>query len=91
MEFLALAATAIQGWCPWCGGHMGWGGWGMMLFWVILLIGVLAAVWAIFSGRWRSTDRPRPNSAEEMVRQQYARGEIDEETYRRRLEELRRD
>jgi len=28
--------------------------------------------------------------AEEALREQYARGEVDEETYRRRLEELRR-
>lgn len=26
-----------------------------------------------------------------ILREQYARGEIDEETYRRRLDELRRD
>lgn len=91
-----LLATA-QGWCPWCGGHMsGWGGWGMMLGWLLILVLVVVAiVWAV--GRARApgggtgaAPGPAEDPAEAVVREQYARGVIDEETYRRRLEELRR-
>jgi putative membrane protein len=91
-----LMLGAIQGWCPWCGDHMGWGGWGMMFGWGLILVVVVLAVWALSQGRgpWggpgagsgREEDR-----AEAVLREQYARGEIDDETYRRRLNELRRE
>lgn len=91
--------SALQGWCPWCGDHMGWGGgWGMLVFWLLLLlVVVVAVVWAV--GRARAAGDAAPGSAhgrgqdraEEIVRERYARGEIDEETYRQRLDELRRD
>lgn len=84
---------AIQAWCPWCGGHMGWG---MMFGWGLILVVLVLLVWAMSQGRgpWggpggggdREEDR-----AEAILREQYARGEIDEETYRRRLDELRRE
>lgn len=92
----AILAT-IQGWCPWCGDHMGWGGWGMMFGWILILVVVILAVWAIGQGRWPGGGAPpRGNGrgedrAEGVLREQYARGEIDEETYRRRLNELRRE
>jgi uncharacterized membrane protein len=90
MTMLGVILLAAQRWCPWCGDHMGWGGWGMMLFWLFLLIGLVAVVWAAATGRWRAGARDAPDAAEQVLREQYARGEIDEETYRRRLEELQR-
>ncbi|HSK17958.1 MAG TPA: SHOCT domain-containing protein [Longimicrobiales bacterium] len=87
---MTTLATAAQRWCPWCGDHMGWGGWAMMLFWLIVLLVVLGVVWAAATGRWRGGTRDARDPAEEKLRAQFARGEIDEETYRRRLEELRR-
>jgi putative membrane protein len=89
--------ATIQGWCPWCGDHMGWGGWGMMFGWTFILVLVVLAVWAIGQGKWPgggSGDRGAgagEDRAEAVLREQYARGEIDEETYRRRLNELRRE
>ena len=86
------AYLAVQTWCPWCGdNHMGWGGTGMMFGWTILLVVVVVAVWALATRRGGSDDRgttagKRP---EDIVREQYARGEIDEDTYRRRLDELK--
>ena len=83
---------AVQTWCPWCGDHhMGWGGTGMMIGWTVLLVVLVVAVWALATRRGRSDDiRPAAGDrAEDIVREQYARGEIDEETYRRRLDELR--
>jgi uncharacterized membrane protein len=58
----------------------------MMMFWWIL--GVLLIVVLVGWGL-----PPRPNaskpSAEEIVRQRYARGEIDRETYQHMLADLR--
>lgn len=84
------ALVSIQGWCPWCGSHMGWGGWTMMILWWLLIIAIVVViVWALRRGVGsRALDSRDP--AEEALREQYARGEIDEETYRRRRDELRR-
>lgn len=63
-----------------------WGGpgWFVLIpfFW-ILLIGL-----CIFAGR-RYRLRHSPASAEGVLRERYARGEIDETEYRQRLEVLR--
>jgi putative membrane protein len=61
-----------------------WMGWSMALsalFWLALL-GV--AIWGIVRFTTRhasSTTQPSPLSAEEILRQRYARGEIDAMTY----------
>lgn len=87
--YIMLATT--QEWCPWCRDHMGWGGSGMIFLWILILALVILVVWMIVrgDGRGRSTGDGE-DRAEAVLRQQYARGEIDEETYRRRLNELRR-
>ena len=69
-----------------------WGGWGMafggfmMIFWVVVLVALI-----IFIVRW-STGSPnnisRRNAAE-ILRQRYARGEIDSNEYEERLQFLR--
>lgn len=81
--------AVVQRWCPWCGDHMGWGmGW-MWIFWLIVLVAVVAVVWKM--GRRGGTRSPAgENRAEATLRERYARGEIDEPTYRRMLDELRR-
>lgn len=87
-----MVAIIAQRWCPWCGDHMGWGaGWLMMIFWLVLLVVIAWGFWA-FARRSGWGDRPHAGEdpAEAMLRQRYARGEIDEATYRRMLEELRR-
>lgn len=69
----------------------------MVIGWVLILALVILGFWAVASGRWPG-GRPGEwgvghgaDRAESVLREQYARGEIDEETYRRRLNELRRD
>jgi putative membrane protein len=79
-------------WCPWCSDHMGTGwGWFMMIFWVILLIVVVVVgVGYLRRSGTRGDGAARPgDDAEATLRERYARGEIDEETYRRMRNELR--
>jgi uncharacterized membrane protein len=51
------------------------------LFWIALLVGA----WFLFG---RRDDRGRTQSAEEILGERYARGEIAVEEYRQRREEL---
>ena len=64
---------------------------GMVIFWALLIAVVVAMVRYL-----ARPDRPvgaapadRPLSPEQMLAERYARGEIDEDEYRRRLETLR--
>jgi putative membrane protein len=63
-----------------------WGGWAMMLWWLPVLL-VAVVVILILRSRPGST---RGDPAEDALRERYARGEIDADTYRRVLAELRR-
>lgn len=79
-------------WCPMCGPAGAWG-WAMMIFMTLFWIAVIAlVVWLV----WRfafSGGAPAPRGedrAEEILRERFARGEIDSETFERMLEDLRR-
>lgn len=89
---MAWTMASIQGWCPWCGEHMAWGFWPMMVGWILVLVIGALLVWALVrAGQSRGGAPPdRRDPAEDTLREQYARGDIDEETYRSRLSELRR-
>jgi putative membrane protein len=77
----------------------GMGGWGYLfpgLMWLGFWVLVVVAVVLLFRGRSGSQpDRPagqpdrRPDSAERVLADRYARGEIDDDEYRRRLDTLR--
>jgi putative membrane protein len=75
-------------------GMMGnWGGWGMgfggifmLLFWALIVLGIVALAKWIFpsSGGWgRSSSRPL-----DILRERYARGEISREEYEHMRREL---
>jgi putative membrane protein len=69
---------------------MAWGGGVMMLFWLLIVLVIVIAVVLLLrrnglAGRTSATDR-----AEADLRERYARGEIDEEAFRRMRDELRR-
>lgn len=73
----------------------GMGGWGYLfmiissvLFWGLLITGIVVLV-RHFSGR-PTNDRPGTASPEQILAERYARGEIDDEEYRRRLDTLSR-
>jgi putative membrane protein len=75
---------------PWGHGGGFWGAWMLVpaLLWVAFL-GLVAwgalRVFSIWQGGGRAAD-----SAEEVLRERFARGEVDAETYERSLDTLRR-
>ena len=73
---------------------MGWGGWLVMTIVLVLLFTlVVLAFLALFRGTSALGGRgaqPRGrSSADELLDERFARGEIDEEEYRRRRDALR--
>ena len=74
--------------CPWCN-HGMWGG-SMMIMWVLVIATIVGLVWMGSRAAWRS-GAPRgeqSDAAEQLLRERYARSEIDEATYRHMLAEL---
>jgi putative membrane protein len=93
MMMIAMAVAALQGpwWCPMCSGY-GMGGRSMMVMWLFWLVVLVALVWLAmrYAGTGRGGAGRSGDEAEAILRERYARGEIDETTYRRMLDELRR-
>lgn len=73
--------------------HMNGFGWGMMGFgWVTIIVVIGVLVWAIVQSASQRNDVTRPtntNSAEAILADRFARGEIDNDEYRTRLDALR--
>lgn len=73
--------------------HMSGFGWGMMGFgWLLGLAVVGVLVWAVVQATSRRGDvatTPATRSAETILADRFARGEIDDDEYRRRLDALR--
>jgi putative membrane protein len=77
----------------WDGGHMGGWGYGfmtisMVLLWAALIIGVVALVRYLGRTGQRDTNAPPRPTAEQLLAERFARGEIDAEEYRARLDTL---
>ena len=88
-----LVAMQAPWWCPMCGPAGAWG-WGMMvlmvIFWIVLIGLAVFLVYRLTRGIG-AAGRGRGDAAESILRERFARGEIDHETYQRMLEDLRRD
>jgi putative membrane protein len=64
---------------------------GMGLWWILILVALVAlVVWIVRSMPGRSEPSTGRVTPEEILRQRYARGEIDDDEYQKRLRELRR-
>jgi putative membrane protein len=68
-----------------------WGIWGigmmvlMLLFWAVVIIGLVAAIrWLARQGR----EPRRDDAALDILRQRYARGEIDRDEYETKKRDL---
>jgi putative membrane protein len=77
----------------WYDHDMGGWGWfamsfGTLLLWT-LLITVAVLLIRTFKQSPRSTDAPPSSPAEKLLAERFARGEIDEDEYRRRLDVLK--
>jgi putative membrane protein len=69
-------------WDGWGGGY-GWGGLGfglMHLLWWLLVVVVIVSVFRLTGGRRRDRG-PREDRAQAILRERYARGEIDKAEY----------
>lgn len=69
---------------------MWWGVWGigmmlmMLLFWVLVVVGLVVAVrWVITKGK-----NPRSDAALDILRQRYARGEINKDEFEAKKKDL---
>ncbi len=60
---------------------------GMWIFWILLIVGVVVLV-RLLSGRDTGTPIERRESPLDILKTRYARGEISEEEFHRRREEL---
>lgn len=75
----------------------GFGAWGliaggisMLLFWGLVVLAIIALVRYLGRSAGRSSpSRPTDHAAEQLLAERFARGEIDEQTYRRGVEVLR--
>lgn len=92
---LALPVGAWAQERPWegWGWHPMWGMWGawglgmmlfMVLFWVLVIVGLVAGI------RWLARDGrdPRGDTALDILRQRYARGEINREEFEAKKRDL---
>ncbi|MNR75539.1 hypothetical protein D3C72_61720 [compost metagenome] len=78
--------------CMWGYGPMGWG-WFMMLLASLFWIAVLALIVVVIMRLWPGSSTfqsstPREDEALSILRQRYARGEIDSEEFERKRREL---
>jgi putative membrane protein len=86
-----------DGWMWHDGWGWGWGGWVLMtvvmvVFWAVVITLVVLAIRYLTSDRGRSAGpQPGPitSGPEDVLAERYARGEIDDDEYRRRLALLR--
>jgi len=74
----------------------GMGGWGILvmtvsnlLFWGLLIVGVVALVRTLGRGGSTNPATAQRSTAEEVLAERFARGEIDVQEYQERLQVLR--
>jgi len=71
-------------------GEHGWG-MGMGWWWIIVLIIIIAVVWAVVKGMNQSNssgNQPERKSALDILKERYAKGEIDKQEFEERKKDL---
>lgn len=69
------------------GGHMFGFGWGFMwIFWILLILAIIWLAKVFFSNS--DNQEKRSKSAEEILKERYARGEIDREEFEQKRKDL---
>jgi putative membrane protein len=71
--------------------NMGFGGGGifMILFWILIILGVVYLVKILLGGA--STERKRSESAQEILNKRFAKGEMSKEEFEDAMDVLRRN
>ncbi len=75
-------------------GMMGWGMWGfgwvfMLLFWGLVIVGLIFLIrWLAGLSRSRPSSEKPHDSALDILKQRYARGEIDKEEFDQKKRDL---
>jgi putative membrane protein len=79
-------------------GMMGWGmGYGggwlwtilMVIFWIAVIVGIVLLIrWLILSTRTATPNQRQDESAIDILKKRYARGEIDKEEFEQRKKDL---
>ena len=93
---LALLLLAGQGYAQYGPGMMGWGygmGWFgaiiMIAFWIAVIVGIVLLIrWLILSTRAPGHKAQLEDSALEILKKRYARGEIDKEEFEQKKRDL---
>ena len=66
------------------GWGMGFGMIGMVLFWVLIIFGIVALVRRVSGGSSASSDPSASKTALDMLNEGYARGDIDQQEFEER-------
>ncbi len=76
-------------WNAFCGPATGWWPWHAPLFMMVIGLIVVFSLSRLFGGRKEANGELVTDSALDILRQRYAQGEISEEEYRHRKDNLR--
>ena len=91
---LSTVLGLIPGWQGYGYGMMGNFGWGwfmpifMILFWGLIIWGIVALARGLSGSSNSDSSSSRPDSALEVLKKRYARGEIDKEDYEEKKKDL---
>ena len=67
----------------------GCGGWWMIIFWIIVIIGIVFLVkWLVGQGRTDRQASGKEESPLDILKKRYARGEIDKEEFEQKKKDL---
>ena len=83
-----LAATAAQV-CENCGDHMGRGWWWVMGIGWLVFLALIVVLAIVLTRQYRGSGGGTRRGAHDVLDERFARGEIDEDEYRRRHDTLR--